>query len=114
MHFLIHGYKEVTRDLEVPVTFTSGNGAVPRPTASLTLSLLLNSMSPNESSFIHTDYWGQSLAHANFQTTKESFDSPLPFPDQNHTRNLLTINGINDKVSVPKHMPLQCLIYQHR
>lgn len=86
MQFLICSYKEVTRDLEV--TVTSANGAVPRPTASLGLSMLLNSTSPNQSSFIHTDYWGQSLAHANFQTTK---DSPLPFPDQNHTRNLLTI-----------------------
>lgn len=65
MLFLVCGYKEVTRDVEV--TFTSVNGAVPRPTASLDLPMLLNSMSPNQSSFFHIAYWGQSPAH---QTSK--------------------------------------------
>lgn len=89
MGFLIRAYKEVTRDMEVTVTFTSVNGAVPRPTASLAPCMLLNSTSPNQSGFIHIDYW-DNLWH--MLTSKLQLlpkDSLLHFPDQNHTRNLL-------------------------
>lgn len=80
MGFLICGYKEVTRDMEVTVNIyisewsSSKANCQSGPVHAIKLHV-------SKSEWLHS-YWllGQSLAHANFQTTTTSKGQPATFP----------------------------------